>query len=147
MKVSDDEENDEYEDGVARDNKLSNGQVNKHVDFKLSDKVSVSNSYDDEEQTNDLNDETNSVGNASGHCKLRRRDTPHHLKGARINPTNNKAQQLNPDEMKEILERFTTGANQLGSPGSNASTNHASIPGSQHSLRYINKPKVSRNSN
>lgn len=37
-------------------------------------------------------------------CRLRRHDTPHYLKGARIN--NNK-QQLAPNEIKEILNRYT----------------------------------------
>lgn len=40
----------------------------------------------------------------NGVCRLRRHDTPHHLKGARIN--NNKLH-VAPDELKEILQRYT----------------------------------------
>lgn len=61
-----------------------------------------------ESQAGDEN-EANNQSNSSGHFKLRRRDTPHHLKGARLNSP--KAQQLDPNEMKEILERYTIGAN------------------------------------
>lgn len=45
--------------------------------------------------------------NGSSHCRLRRRDTPHHLKGARIqSPGTNKAQQLDANEMREILDKY-----------------------------------------
>ena len=96
-----------------------------------------------------MNEGDDSAANSSGHCRLRRRDTPHHLKGARINPSNYKAQQLNPDEMKEILERYTAGLTtnpQLASPGHTptglSSANQVSFPGSQNSLKFLNKPKV-----
>ena len=55
-------------------------------------------------------------GSESGNCRLRRRDTPHHLKGARVNTSNNKAQQLDPNEMKEILERYTNKSSTGNSP-------------------------------
>lgn len=50
----------------------------------------------------------NSVSSSSSsHCRLRRRDTPHHLKGARIqSPGTNKAQQLDANEMRELLDKY-----------------------------------------
>jgi C-terminal processing protease CtpA/Prc len=63
---------------------------------------------EDEEGTN--NTSLNSNGSAN-HCRLRRRDTPHHLKGARIqSPGTNKAQQLDPSEMREILDKYKPAA-------------------------------------
>lgn len=76
--------------------------VAKHVDFKLnSNSESIEHEVIDEEE-----DESGSM-NSSGHCRLRRRDTPHHLKGARVNSPTNKANQLDANEMREILERYT----------------------------------------
>jgi protein scribble len=92
----------------------------KHVDFKLINGATiipnddVNNEADTgagDEQNSNNEESTNtsivSTGSSSGgHCRLRRRDTPHHLKGARINASANKAQQLDVNEMKEILERY-----------------------------------------
>jgi protein scribble len=90
--------------------------VYKHVDFKLnaSNNPHVETALDHDPEDPEYNQENNNNNlddsNSSGHCRLRRRDTPHHLKGARINSPNNKAQQLDPNEMKEILERYTNGS-------------------------------------
>lgn len=76
--------------------------VGKHVDFRFnSNSESIEHEAIDEEE-----DESGSM-NSSGHCRLRRRDTPHHLKGARVNSPTNKANQLDANEMREILERYT----------------------------------------
>ena len=72
-----------------------------NVDRKLH-----ANHLEDEEEGDDVEANTTNVSE-NGNCRLRRRDTPHHLKGARVNTSNNKAQQLDPNEMKEILERYT----------------------------------------
>jgi hypothetical protein len=119
--------------------------VNKHVDFKLSERALVINSIEDEEEeiedieeedeegedeveeTAEAADESDQV-DSSGHFKLRRRDTPHHLKGARLNSP--KAQCLDPNEMKEILEKYTTAKTASpSSPNSNsASSTVAATP-------------------
>jgi hypothetical protein len=121
----------ENENGLSPDeeeNQASNRM--KHVDFKLSFGNGVVIINDNEEETspslpssptkleneNDSNQLTNDIdtsllSNGSGQFRLRRRDTPHHLKGARLNSPNNKAQQLDPNEMKEILERYTSNNN------------------------------------
>lgn len=93
------------------------GYVTKHVDFKLANTQIIGESMEQndqcvEQQEQEVEaeaeaDESNSM-NSSGHCRLRRRDTPHHLKGARLNSPSNKAQQLDPNEMREILERYTS---------------------------------------
>ena len=107
------------------------GVLNKHVDFQVGNVVGSIDDEESEELEADAdadavvdeqgrnhtsenqesqNGEENEANesNPSGHFKLRRRDTPHHLKGARLNSP--KAQQLDPSEMKEILERYTSGA-------------------------------------
>jgi hypothetical protein len=105
------------------------GSLNKHVDFQVGNVVGSIDDEESEELEADAdavvdeqgrnhtsenqesqNGEENEANesNSSGHFKLRRRDTPHHLKGARLNSP--KAQQLDPSEMKEILERYTSGA-------------------------------------
>ncbi len=107
---------------------ITNNRANfyKHVDFKLSNKpaptqpnsqVIEENDQQDAEETSNNNDEVDEEDDyeeeadrstGSGHCRLRRRDTPHHLKGARINNSSSNAQhQLDPSEMKEILERYS----------------------------------------
>lgn len=105
---------------ATNQNNLKN-LINKHVDFKLnemqivnsdSSKPQIENDKtegEDEEEEHDEDEDGSNATNTSenGHCRLRRRDTPHHLKGARVNTSNNKAQQLDPSEMKEILERYT----------------------------------------
>lgn len=110
--------------------------VNKHVDFKLNERNMVIGSSNDqgkkeveEEQEeaasgseNENENEEKDQTNSSGHFKLRRRDTPHHLKGARLNSP--KAQQLDPNEMKEILERYKSAGNNGGhNPGVNKGDN------------------------
>jgi len=109
--------------------------VNKHVDFKLNERTVVINSIEDEDEeiddieeeevqpdalTCETADESEQI-NSSGHFKLRRRDTPHHLKGARLNSP--KAQCLDPNEIKEILEKYTT-AKIGSSPASSISPNY-----------------------
>ena len=105
-----------------------NRMNNKHVDFKLNfgtdvviineNEVESSPSLPssplklDEDMNENINQENDTSlpsngSGGSGQFRLRRRDTPHHLKGARLNSPNNKAQQLDPNEMKEILERYT----------------------------------------
>lgn len=74
---------------------------------------------ENEENNNEDEDEADQT-NSSGHFKLRRRDTPHHLKGARLNSP--KAQQLDPNEMKEILERYTSASS------TNSSTRNPTSP-------------------
>ena len=93
--------------------------VNKHVDFKLSERKALASScgdedeveeddecVDEEQEDTEQSNGDEDVANSSGHFRLRRRDTPHHLKGARLNSP--KSQQLDPTEMKEILERYTS---------------------------------------
>jgi len=97
--------------------------INKHVDFKLSERKALASSCGDEDEVEEEEDEEaeeeqedteqsngdEDAANSSGHFRLRRRDTPHHLKGARLNSP--KSQQLDPTEMKEILERYTSTTN------------------------------------
>lgn len=94
-------QDDETENLQAQDEQQ---YVTKHVDFKLN---SNSESIENENEINQEEDEDESSSmNSSGHCRLRRRDTPHHLKGARVNSPTNKAQHLDANEMREILERY-----------------------------------------
>lgn len=111
--------------------------VQKHVDFKISARPIImgedeedieedeneeenedcqENESDGEGQNEEDQDESHQSGGVS-QFRLRRRDTPHHLKGARINSPNNKAQQLDPNEIKDILERYS-------SSGANSPTGH-----------------------
>jgi protein scribble len=95
-------------------NKKSN--IMKHVDFKLNNQSNIQTAktenfqcFDNEDELNENNNNEEDLDKStgSGHCRLRRRDTPHHLKGARINNSSNNTQQLDPSEMKEILERYS----------------------------------------
>ncbi|CAF0721438.1 unnamed protein product [Brachionus calyciflorus] len=103
--------------------------VTKHVDFKLN---SNSESIEQEVENHEEDEDESSSMNSSGHCRLRRRDTPHHLKGARVNSPTNKVQQLDPNEMREILERYVQTQN---SPSSQLPPPPAPLP------RTIQKPK------
>jgi protein scribble len=104
VEADQDEENEvDDDDNDDEDNHSKSGHgYGKHVDFKLNEKGAH---FNEEEEEQEEEDEANTTS-GSGHCRLRRRDTPHHLKGARVNTSNNKAQQLDPSEMKEILERY-----------------------------------------
>ena len=105
-----DDEDEDKED--IKSKKINNS---KHVDFKLNNQLSAQNTdnvqyFDNEEESpeNNENEEDADKSTNSGHCRLRRRDTPHHLKGARINNSSSNPQQLDPSEMKEILERYSS---------------------------------------
>lgn len=142
--TNDDQETaaDNEDDGEETDGSkmaATNGSyVNKHVDFKLGEKVIINdvveqvdaqeNEEEEAENENENEDGENSANNTSGHCRLRRRDTPHHLKGARVNTAQSKAQPLDPNEMREILERYT---NASSSPD-NSPTNHNAQLGGKH---------------
>lgn len=149
-------------------------QVNnrKHVDFKLSFGTGVVIINDNEAESspslpssplklddidaashneNNLASNENDTSlvsnssNSSGQFRLRRRDTPHHLKGARLNSPNNKAQQLDPNEMKEILERYTQNNNITNGNLNNSLTNGSLANGNASSdskSLIIAKPKV-----
>ena len=156
--------NNEDENGLSPDEEenQANNRM-KHVDFKLSFGNGVVIINDHEEETspslpssptkleNENENENNSnnnqltseidtslLSNGSGQFRLRRRDTPHHLKGARLNSPNNKAQQLDPNEMKEILERYTSNNN---SNNTNAITTSSSTYSVSADSKLL-KPKV-----
>jgi protein scribble len=97
----------DHENDSEQQRNLSNGHY-KHVDFKINDIKTIPNDQEEneDEEHGDAAENDESVNTSSNHCRLRRRDTPHHLKGARINTTTNPAQQLDPIEMREILERY-----------------------------------------
>ena len=79
---------DECEDQVVNENSISpTHSLEKHVGFNVNNE--------------------NDPNSNDAICRLRRHDTPHYLKGARINSN----KQLEPDEIKQILERYTTSAN------------------------------------
>ncbi len=74
------------------------GYVEKHVGFSSALHTNGTHSNDE-----DCDDD-----NSSGQCRLRRHDTPHHLKGARINSISKS--QLDPVDMKDILMKHVQSA-------------------------------------
>jgi len=88
---------------------------------KLEDDLQNESLNQQQEQQTNENDTSIQSNTSGGQFRLRRRDTPHHLKGARVNSSTNKAQQLDPNEMKEILERYTATNNNNSSNSNLAS--------------------------
>jgi protein scribble len=115
-----DENINDIDDETEEKDDTKNKKLNilKHVDFKLNNQSNIQKVhidsvqyYDYQDESNENNEEDTEKSTGSGHCRLRRRDTPHHLKGARINNSSSNPQQLDPSEMKEILERYSSNNN------------------------------------
>lgn len=129
---------DEYEQNTS--NNINNSSVQPNNNNEENDEDN--NSENQSNNHHASNDE--SAMNGSRGFRLRRRDTPHHLKGARVNSPNNNAQQLDPNEMKEILERYAhsnsngSGLNSNQHQSNQSVTNLTSSVSSSHVSQSLN---------
>jgi hypothetical protein len=103
------------EEKNSGDDKVGDANNEEQEISNSSSNISASNSF----QEKHVGFNVNGDEDPNSSCRLRRHDTPHYLKGARIN---NKPQ-IGQNEMKEILTRYTSAAVKTTQSNSNSYSN------------------------
>jgi hypothetical protein len=114
--INDDSKDENEELLITTETKVINDHQLPSIDHDGAISLTTTPTDDDEtdNKTNNDNNNVKCISNgdedtlSSGNFKLRRRDTPHHLKGARLNAPSAKAQQLNPNELNDIINKYTS---------------------------------------
>ena len=96
---------------VTLDDQRDQGEDDEEEEEEEDNNVNENNNENDENKSRATSNEQSATaageGGEGGQFRLRRRDTPHHLKGARLNSTSANIQQLDQSEMKQILQRYS----------------------------------------